>query len=120
MLKTAVPHKLFSFVNQKIMEENSPASVFRSLSFLRRFAGLNYHAIQSERGQRRKIYEFLLGLPFFILVGIVFLRGRDTGTSTFKLEQFVVCGFCFLCVFGFTRLVLRFTSDKNEIADARF
>lgn len=96
------------------MEENAHESSFKSFSFLRRFVGLNYYAIQSERGQRKKFYEFLLGLPLFILVGIFFLRGSDPDSSTFRLEQFVVCGLCFLSVFGLTRFVLRNTSDKMK------
>ena len=72
------------------MEENTPESFFKSISFLQKLAGLNYHVIQSERGQRKKIYEFLLGLPLFILVGIFFLRDSNPGASTFQLEQFVI------------------------------
>jgi hypothetical protein len=94
------------------MEENTPESLFRSLSFLRRFAGLNYYAIQSERGQRRRIYEFLLGLPLFIVAGIFFLRGSNPDSNTFRLEQFAICGLCFVSVYGFTRFVLGSTSGQ--------
>lgn len=96
------------------MEENTPESAFKSLSFLRRIVGLNYHAIQLEKDQRKKFYVFLLGLPLFIVVGIFFLRDRNTQTSTFQLEQFVVAGVSFISVFGFTKLLLRFTSDKMK------
>lgn len=96
------------------MEENTHASSFRSLPFLRRLVGLNYHVIQLERGQRKKLYEFLLGLPLFILVGIFFLRDSDSSASTFQLEQFVICGVCFLSVFGLTRFALKYTSDKMK------
>ncbi|MNJ88906.1 hypothetical protein D3C87_64640 [compost metagenome] len=96
------------------MEENTHESFFKSSSLPKRLFGLNYHLIQSERGQRKKIYEFLLGLPLFILVGIFFLSGRNTDTNTFKLEQFAICGLSFLSIYGLTRLSLKFTSDKMK------
>lgn len=94
------------------MEENTPESLFNSRSFPQKLAGLNYHLIESERGQRKKAYEFLLGLPFFIVVGIFFFRGRDRSSSDFKIEQVIICGLSFLSVFSLTRIVLRFTSEK--------
>jgi hypothetical protein len=95
-----------------MIEDKTPDVTFASLTFMQKLAGLNYLAIRSEEGNRKKFYEFSLGLPLFIIVGIFFLGSRNPNQPYFKIEQFVVCGLTFFTVWGLTRLLRFITPDE--------
>jgi len=94
------------------MEEKDSRITFHSLTFIQKLAGLNYLAIKSEEGQRKKWYEFSLGLPVFIIAGIIFLHSRSPDQKYFVIERFVICGALYFSVLGLTRLFRFITPDE--------
>ena len=96
------------------MEESSHVTFFRSLSFLRKLVGLNYHVLRLEQDQRKRLYEAALALPFVCLEGSFFLKYKNPESSTYRLEAAVICGLVFVGVYGLTRFTLKCTSDRMK------
>ncbi len=96
------------------MEESSHVTFFRSLPFLRKLVGLNYHVLRLEQGQRKRLYEAALALPIVFLLAVSFFKNRNPESSTYRLEQYVVCGLVFIGVYGLTRFTLKCTSDRMK------